>query len=134
LRLGYGIAHPEFIAALEKIRQPFNINSLAQAAGLAALDDRNTSAKRANNFKGRKFLEKALRSMNVPFVPSSANFVLAKVGAGPGGLRAIAKAAASLRGPWAAINCRNGFASPSARRRKTALRQRAAANSARGQK
>ena len=40
LRLGYGIGHPDFIAALEKIRQPFNINSLAQAAGLAALDDR----------------------------------------------------------------------------------------------
>ena len=39
LRLGYGIAHPELIAALEKIRQPFNINLLAQTAALAALDD-----------------------------------------------------------------------------------------------
>jgi histidinol-phosphate aminotransferase len=83
LRLGYGIGHPEFIAALEKIRQPFNINSLAQAAALAALDDAaHVKKTRQNNFKGRKFLETALRGLNVPFVPSAANFVLAKVGAG----------------------------------------------------
>ena len=39
LRIGYGIGNPELIAALEKIRQPFNINLLAQTAALAALDD-----------------------------------------------------------------------------------------------
>jgi histidinol-phosphate aminotransferase len=83
LRLGYGIAHPEFIAALEKIRQPFNINSLAQAAALAALDDTaHVNKTRRNNFLGRKFLEQALVGMNVEFVPSSANFILVKVGAG----------------------------------------------------
>ena len=83
LRLGYGIAQPEFIAALEKIRQPFNVNSLAQAAALAALDDRaHVRQTRRNNFQGRKFLEKALAGMKVEFVPSSANFILAKVGAG----------------------------------------------------
>ncbi len=83
LRLGYGIAHPEFIAALEKIRQPFNVNSMAQVAGLAALDDSaHVNKTRRNNFKGRKFLESALAGMKVEFVPSSANFVLAKVGAG----------------------------------------------------
>ena len=83
LRLGYGIAHPEFIAALEKIRQPFNINSLAQAAALAALDDAaHVKKTRQNNFKGRKFLEKALSGMDVQYVPSAANFILAKVGAG----------------------------------------------------
>jgi histidinol-phosphate aminotransferase len=83
LRLGYGIAHPEFISALEKIRQPFNVNSLAQIAGLAALDDTaHVNKTRRNNFQGRKFLEKALSGMKVEFVPSSANFILAKVGAG----------------------------------------------------
>ena len=40
LRLGYGIGSPELITGLEKIRQPFNINSIAQAGALAALDDR----------------------------------------------------------------------------------------------
>ena len=39
LRLGYGIGHPDLIAELEKIRQPFNINAVAQAGALAALDD-----------------------------------------------------------------------------------------------
>jgi len=83
LRLGYGIAHPEFIAALEKIRQPFNINSLAQAAGLAALDDLEHVRKtRENNFEGRKFLEDAFAQMRLRFVPSFANFVLVQVGPG----------------------------------------------------
>ena len=83
LRLGYGIGHPDFISALEKIRQPFNVNSLAQIAGLAALDDTaHVNKTRRNNFQGRKFLEKAFSAMKVEFVPSSANFILAKVGAG----------------------------------------------------
>ena len=83
LRLGYGIGHPEMIAALEKIRQPFNINSVAQAAGLAALDDvEHTRKTRANNSEGRKFLQEAFTQMGLPFVPSFANFVLVKVGQG----------------------------------------------------
>jgi histidinol-phosphate aminotransferase len=83
LRLGYGIAHPEFISALEKIRQPFNINSLAQAAALAAMEDAAHVRKTIqNNSKGLMFMEKTLRGMEIPFVPSAANFILAKVGAG----------------------------------------------------
>ena len=83
LRLGYGLAHPEFIAALEKIRQPFNVNSLAQAAGLAALDDVDHIRKtRENNSLGKKFLEDAFTRMGLPFVPSSANFILVQVGQG----------------------------------------------------
>jgi histidinol-phosphate aminotransferase len=83
LRLGYGIGHPEFIAALEKIRQPFNINSLAQAAGLAALDDLEHVRKtRENNLLGRTFLQDAFTKMGLPYVPSSANFVLVQVGQG----------------------------------------------------
>lgn len=83
LRLGYGIAHPDFISALEKIRQPFNVNSLAQAAGLAALDDdAHVENTRQNNAAGRKFLEEALTELGLEFVPSSANFILARVGDG----------------------------------------------------
>ena len=63
LRIGYGIANPEFISALEKIRQPFNINLLAQAAALAALDDDEHVRKtRANNFAGLEFFEKRVRA------------------------------------------------------------------------
>jgi len=83
LRLGYGIGHPDFIAALEKIRQPFNVNSMAQAAGLAALDDEAHMQKtRQNNAGGLKFFENSLREMGVEFVSSSANFILARVGDG----------------------------------------------------
>lgn len=83
LRLGYGIGHPGLIAAFEKVRQPFNINLLAQAGALAALDDEEHLARtRAVNAEGLAFLELELRKLAVPFVPSSANFLLAKVGAG----------------------------------------------------
>lgn len=83
LRLGYGIGHPELIAALEKVRQPFNINSLIQAGALAALDDDEHLAKtRANNAAGLKFFEDAFREMGLAFVPSAANFVLVRVGNG----------------------------------------------------
>jgi histidinol-phosphate aminotransferase len=83
LRLGYGIGHPDFISALEKIRQPFNVNSLAQAAGLAALDDdEHVKKTRQNNFAGRKFLEEALTQLRLEFVPSFANFILVRVGDG----------------------------------------------------
>jgi histidinol-phosphate aminotransferase len=83
LRLGYGVGHPEFIAAMEKIRQPFNVDSLAQAAGLAALDDvEHVRKTRENNLLGLKFLHDAFTRMGLPFVPSVANFVLVRVGQG----------------------------------------------------
>jgi histidinol-phosphate aminotransferase len=83
LRLGYGIGHPEIIAALEKIRQPFNINSIAQAGALAALDDGSHLAEtRANNQAGLQFFETACRQLSLEFVPSAANFILVRVGEG----------------------------------------------------
>ena len=83
LRLGYGIGHPELIAALEKVRQPFNINSMAQTAALAALDDHeHTTRTRANNAAGLRFFEEAFRRLSLEYVPSAANFVLVRVGNG----------------------------------------------------
>jgi histidinol-phosphate aminotransferase len=83
LRLGYGIAHPELVAALEKVRQPFNINSLAQAGAMAALDDtEHVRRTRANNFEGMRFLERGLRQLGLKFIPSAANFILVEVGNG----------------------------------------------------
>lgn len=83
LRLGYGIAVPGLISALEKIRQPFNINALAQAAALAALDDDEHLQKtRANNFNGLRFFENELRKIKLEYVPSAANFILVRVGDG----------------------------------------------------
>jgi histidinol-phosphate aminotransferase len=83
LRIGYGIGMPDLIAALEKTRQPFNINSLAQAAALAALDDDEHVRKtRRNNFAGLGFFSRAFRDLKLEFVPSFANFILVRVGEG----------------------------------------------------
>jgi histidinol-phosphate aminotransferase len=83
LRLGYGIADPELILALEKVRQPFNVNLLAQAAARAALEDEeHVSKTRLNNFGGREFFAKAFRDLPLEYVPSHANFVLVRVGEG----------------------------------------------------
>jgi histidinol-phosphate aminotransferase len=83
LRLGYGIGHPDVIAALEKLRQPFNINSMAQGAALAALDDlEHVERTRHNNTAGLKFYEDAFAQLKLKYVPSAANFILVHVGDG----------------------------------------------------
>jgi histidinol-phosphate aminotransferase len=83
LRLGYGIAQPELITALEKIRQPFNINSIAQAGAPAALDDvEHIRQTRENNAAGLTFYANELLRLGLEYIPSAANFVLVKVGDG----------------------------------------------------
>ena len=83
LRIGYGIGHPDFISAMEKVRQPFNINSIAQSGALAALDDEeHLNATRKINTEGLKFFESVCSDLGVEFVPSYANFILIKVGDG----------------------------------------------------
>lgn len=85
LRIGYGIACPELIAALEKIRQPFNTNALAQAGALAALDDEaHVRRTRENNTTGLRFLAEACQRLHLEIIPSSANFLLIRVGEGQG--------------------------------------------------
>ena len=83
LRLGYGIAAPALVSAIEKVRQPFNLNSIAQAGALAALEDGDhLAATRENNRRGRDYLEATFRALGLEYVPSAANFVLVKVGDG----------------------------------------------------
>lgn len=83
LRVGYGIGHPDFIAALEKVREPFNVNTAAQVAARAALDDtEHVQRTRQNNALGLVFFETALRELGLEFVPSQVNFILARVGDG----------------------------------------------------
>ncbi len=81
LRVGYGVGPLEVIAVLNKIRQPFNVNSLAQVAALAALDDGEHVARtRANNREGLAYLRAACERLGRPYVPSWANFLLIDVG------------------------------------------------------
>jgi histidinol-phosphate aminotransferase len=83
LRIGYGIGNSELISALEKIRQPFNVNLLSQTAALAALDDDEHVRKtRVNNFGGLQFFAKAFRELKLEYIPSFANFILVRVGEG----------------------------------------------------
>ena len=85
LRLGYGVGTPEMIAAMQKIRQPFNNNSLALIAGEAALSDKVFVKKaRDLNIREMKVWEKALSKMGIPFWKSQGNFILADVGTGLG--------------------------------------------------
>jgi histidinol-phosphate aminotransferase len=98
LRLGYGIAHPEMIAGLEKVRQPFNINSIAQAGALAALDDAEHIAKtRANNLAGLNYLISEFIRLGLEFLPSSANFILLKTGKGQATFEALQKKGVIVR-------------------------------------
>ena len=83
LRIGYGIGAPEFVGSLEKIRQPFNANAVAQAGALAALDDFDHLANtRANNEAGLQFLNTEFHRLGLDYIPSAANFVTVKVGDG----------------------------------------------------
>jgi histidinol-phosphate aminotransferase len=90
LRIGYGIARPEMIQVLQKARQPFNVNGLAQAAALAGLDDEEhrRETKRITD-EGRAYLQKEFAAMKLRFVPSAANFVLVNVGDGAKIFRAL---------------------------------------------
>jgi histidinol-phosphate aminotransferase len=83
LRIGYGIGHPELIAALEKVRQPFNINAISQAGALAALDDiKHVEKTQRINKRGIRFFARAFKRMKLEVVPSAANFILVRVGDG----------------------------------------------------
>jgi histidinol-phosphate aminotransferase len=80
LRIGYGVTTPELAGYLERVRQPFNVNSIAQAAALAALDDRRfINRTLANNRTGLDYLYRMLDSMNIHFLPTQTNFFLVKV-------------------------------------------------------
>ncbi|HVO89376.1 MAG TPA: histidinol-phosphate transaminase [Casimicrobiaceae bacterium] len=83
LRIGYGVMDPEVADLLNRVRQPFNVNALAQAAALAALADTDyVRESRALNFKGMRQLEQGLRELNVAYIASHGNFILARVGHG----------------------------------------------------
>lgn len=80
-RIGYMFAHPEVIDAMDRAREPFNVNNLAQAAALAALDDDDHLQKTvANNQRELSRMNDAFRSVGARPIESFANFVLADMG------------------------------------------------------
>ena len=84
LRIGYGVAQKNITDLLNRIRQPFNVNSLAQAAAIAALADVEFLKKCYElNRAGYVQLTQAFEQMGLRYLPSSGNFVLVKVGDEP---------------------------------------------------
>ena len=81
LRVGFAIAQPAVTDLMNRIRQPFNVNSLAHAAAIAALNDKQFLDKGAkNNAAGYQQFVEAFEEMGLEYVPSFGNFVLVKVG------------------------------------------------------
>jgi len=80
LRVGFGLMHPDVAELLNRVRQPFNVNSLALAAAVAALEDRKFVAKSAKmNRSGLAKLERALKTLGLETIPSCANFITFRV-------------------------------------------------------
>ena len=81
LRMGYGIMNANVADILNRVRQPFNVNALAQAAALAALADTGyVDESRALNRAGMRELEAGARALGLAFVPSHGNFILIRIG------------------------------------------------------
>lgn len=81
LRVGYAVAQPALTDLLNRIRQPFNVNSLAQAAACAALvDDAFLAESYRVNRQGLHDLQAAFTRLGLDFIPSFGNFVLVRVG------------------------------------------------------
>ncbi|MFH0811659.1 MAG: histidinol-phosphate transaminase [Pseudomonadota bacterium] len=80
LRIGYGLAPKELTHYLNKIRQPFNVNSLAQVAACAALtDDEHYQKTLSVVSTGRSYLYRELDQLNVQYIPTQANFLMVRV-------------------------------------------------------
>ena len=83
VRVGYGYAGAEMCGLLNRVRQPFNVNAIAQAAALGALDDAEFAAMTVReNLAGLAQLEKGFAELGLEIVKSAANFMLVRVGDG----------------------------------------------------
>ena len=79
LRVGYGIAHPDILSPMKKVKMPFNVSNLALVAAQAAIDD-VAHVKRSFeiNAEGKTYLEKEFKRLGLGYFPSQANFLLVK--------------------------------------------------------
>lgn len=76
LRIGYGLSHPDVADLLNRVRQPFNTNALAQAAALAALDDaEHLQRSVAVNNEGKAWLQAEFDRLGLDYLPTMGNFI-----------------------------------------------------------
>jgi len=77
LRIGYGLAKEELIEAMNKVKEPFNVNSLAQAGALAALEDAKFINKSLNIIRiGKEYLYRSLETLGYEYAKTATNFIL----------------------------------------------------------
>lgn len=80
-RIGYGVAKPRAISAINRVREPFNVNMLAQIGALAALEDEDhVKRSREGNKEGKEYLYRWFQGKGLYYVPTQANFIFLKVG------------------------------------------------------
>ncbi|WXJ83782.1 Histidinol-phosphate aminotransferase [Moorella thermoacetica] len=80
LRVGYGVAVPEIIRDLNRVREPFNVNLLAQVAAVAALkDEAHVGKSREVNSEGKDYLYSQFESLGLKYVPTEANFIFVDI-------------------------------------------------------
>jgi len=108
LRVGYGLASPEIIASLNKAREPFNVNRLAQIAATAALDDEAFLQKsKENNEAGKKYLYTEFDKLSLTYLLTEANFIFAETPmAGIEIFQALMDQGITIR-PMASFGCDN---------------------------
>jgi histidinol-phosphate aminotransferase len=112
LRIGYGLGTPGMVEILQKTRQPFNANAIAQAGAIAGLLDLEHQYKTREMVRdGRAYLEEQFTFMGLEYIPSEANFIMVKVGDGNEVFKAllskgvIVRAMASYRLPeWIRVS------------------------------
>jgi histidinol-phosphate aminotransferase len=81
LRVGYALAHAKVADVMNRVRQPFNVNSVALAAASAALGDMEFVARSfAENLAGLRYLEQGARALGLDYIPSFGNFITIRVG------------------------------------------------------
>ena len=80
LRIGYGLSHPDIADLLNRVRQPFNANSMALSAAKAALEDQAFISRAVEvNLIGMKQLISGFKEMNLQYIPSVGNFITVDV-------------------------------------------------------
>jgi histidinol-phosphate aminotransferase len=81
LRIGYGIASAEMISYLNRVRPPFNVNTIAQAAALASIRDEDFRLKsRECNIKGKEYYYGIFAEMHLEYIPTECNFIMVNTG------------------------------------------------------
>jgi histidinol-phosphate aminotransferase len=98
LRVGYGYASAEMAALLNRVRQPFNVNAIGQAAAIASLEDEEFVERCIrDNRAGLAQLEEGFRGLGLTWVPSCANFILVRVGKGQAWFEALQRRGVIVR-------------------------------------